>query len=150
ADAGGAPALAAPGPRPRQPDHRVRNLVLMLISHGGGTMSRAAAEGQLIELSRFSLSAMVQLGQELRSTHHAVGSMEEVADRVVRIFRERFIDELGQPANSLVRFYKTIFYGDLEDDLRVVAARTLLGTAPGPKMRCLVLLASAGTRPEWN
>jgi diguanylate cyclase (GGDEF)-like protein len=76
--------------------------------------------------------------------------MEEMAARVVRIFRERFVDELGQPANSLVRFYKTIFYEDLEDDLRVSATRALSGAVPEPKMRCLVLLASAGTRPEWN
>ena len=73
-------------------------------------MSGHAAVNQRVELAKFWLSAMVQLGRELSTVHHASQSMEEVADRIVQAFRERFTDERGELTNVLVRFYKTMFF----------------------------------------
>jgi len=113
-------------------------------------MSGQAAVNQRVELAKFSLSAMVQLGRELSTVHHASQSMEEVADRIVQAFRERFIDERGELTNVLVRFYKTMFFADLDDRLREIATASLRGARAEPGMRCLTLLASAGEKPQWN
>src|SRR5262245_41405150 len=112
-------------------------------------MLRHAAEMHL-DLTRFSLSSAIQLGKELRALHTNANSMEDVADRVVRLLRERFVDQQGEPTNVLVRFYRTMFLADLDERFHAIATRGLKGAAPHPGTRCLTLLASAGSRREWN
>src|SRR5207245_2067120 len=56
----------------------------------------------------------------------------------------------GAQSCALVRFFKTHPYEDLDGALRAFARRMLGGPPSGPAMKCLVLLATAGHRPEWN
>lgn len=76
--------------------------------------------------------------------------MEEVAGRTVRYLYRRLVDEEGEPACVLVRFFKVRTFADLDPGLQEFA-RGLLGDRPeDPAMKCLTLLATAGVRPEWN
>jgi diguanylate cyclase (GGDEF)-like protein len=113
-------------------------------------MSLHAADIPRYELASFSLSSVLRLSAELRTLHENARSMEDVAVRVVRTLRERFIDEQGQPAHVLVRFYKTVFLADLDDRIRSIAHRVLRDVPPNPAMRCLTLLGTAGSKREWN
>src|SRR5262245_21018751 len=113
-------------------------------------MLRHAADMQRLDLTRFSLSSAIQLGKELRTLHINANSMEDVADRVVRLLRERFVDQQGELTNVLVRFYRTMFLADLDERLRVIATRGLKDVAPDSDTRCLALLATAGSKREWN
>jgi hypothetical protein len=101
-------------------------------------------------LAAFDLQQMLRCGLDLRQSTRASVSMEAAADAVVRYFYETMRDEgSGARQCPLVRFYKTHTYGDLEPEQKQFAAN-MLGSEPAPEMRCLVLLASAGDRPEWN
>jgi hypothetical protein len=51
---------------------------------------------------------------------------------------------------ALARFFATRPYGSLEAELRLRARRLLGSVPPSSQMRCLVLMGSAGMRPEWN
>lgn len=103
------------------------------------------------DLASFSLSDMAEFSAALRAIGAGAESLEEVARRIVRHLHEQFIDpETGGRACSMVRFYKTHPFGDLDDDLREFARRRLGGVPGSPTMQCLVLMASAGERPEWN
>jgi hypothetical protein len=82
--------------------------------------------------------------------------LEEVANRVVRYLYDELRDPDAAPgqgaggrACALVRLFKTHPYGGLDGDLQAFARRGLDGP-PAQGLRCLVLLASAGDRPEWN
>src|SRR5262249_27190577 len=46
--------------------------------------------------------------------------------------------------------FKTHSFGELDLGLRQFATSLLGDTAPSPAMKCLVLLATAGEKPEWN
>lgn len=77
--------------------------------------------------------------------------MEEAANRVVRCLRDNLFDEHSAgPACELVRFFKTHPYGDLPSELLAFADRSRDGQAFTAQMKCLTLLATAGSRPEWN
>jgi hypothetical protein len=117
----------------------------------------------MYDLTRFALSDLAACGAALRKLGAGAASMEEVANRVVR----HLYDELGDPdapllpssaareearggrACALVRLFKTHPFSALDGDLQAFAQRSLDGRPP-PGLRCLVLMASAGDRPEWN
>lgn len=105
----------------------------------------------MLDLTHFSLRDMTECGATLRKLGAEAGSLEEVANRVVRYLFENLGDSPGtRPACVLVRFFKTCEYGQLPEDLRRVADATLGGTPASPAMKCLTLLATAGVKPEWN
>jgi hypothetical protein len=86
----------------------------------------------------------------LRRCGRDAATMEEAAQRIVRYLHEHLRDgRTGAAACPLVRFFKTHPHADLEEDLRGRVWRQL-GVEPEPALKCLVLLASAGDRPEWN
>jgi hypothetical protein len=77
--------------------------------------------------------------------------MQEVADWVVRYLFDQLRDsQSGETTCVLVRLFKTHAFGDLPADLQQLASGVLLGQSTAPDMKCLVLLASAGHKPEWN
>ena len=51
---------------------------------------------------------------------------------------------------ALARFFATRSFGRLDADLQSCARRLLGNVPPSSQMRCLVLMGSAGMRPEWN
>jgi hypothetical protein len=102
-------------------------------------------------LSRFGFNDMMDCRGRLRDLlDHNPGTLEEAAERAVDFFYREFVDDSGQPACALVRFFKTHPYGDLSEELQGVVR----GMAPAaewlPELRCLTLLATRGDEPQWN
>lgn len=102
-------------------------------------------------IADFTLKDMVDFSSALRQMGSGAASMEEVADKIVHYLYENLVDKkTGEKSCVLVRLFKTHPYGELDEDLEEFA-RNILKTSPGsPAMKCLILLASAGTQPEWN
>ena len=102
------------------------------------------------DLSEFSLGDMLQCGLELRQRMRGAPTMEAAANSVVRYLydncRER---SSGQRECSLVRFYKTHPYGELDPMLQLFARVRLGEVQPSADMRCLTLLATVGDEPSW-
>ena len=77
--------------------------------------------------------------------------MEDVAGRIVRYLYNALINgETGERACSLIRFFKTHAFEDLDDELRDFVLGMLRGTTPTQGMKCLTLLGTAGENREWN
>jgi len=101
-------------------------------------------------LFNFSIKEMMSSGKVLRNIGSKAASMEEVAERIVRYFFDLLVDEKGERAASLVRFFKTHPYGELDEELQQFA-RKMLGREPASAaMKCLVLLGTAGEEAAWN
>jgi hypothetical protein len=104
----------------------------------------------MYDLTRFTLGDMTACGAALRKAGAGARSMEETAGRMVRHLYEGLRGPgADAPACPLVRFFKTHAADDLDADLRAWARRAL-GREPPPGLKCLLLLATAGDRPEWN
>jgi hypothetical protein len=105
----------------------------------------------MANITDFSLKDMVEFSAALRLMGSGAASMEEVADTIVRYLYDHLTDrETGERAVALVRFFKTHPYGELDTELQEFAVKQLPAPPESPAMKCLVLLASAGIRPEWN
>lgn len=109
------------------------------------------AESHGYDLLRFTMADMTRCGAEIRQLGLDGASMEEIANRIVSYLYENIVDpETGQPCAALVRLFKTHPYDDLPTDLRRFAAN-LLGEEPViANPTCLTLLATSGSRDEWN
>ena len=103
------------------------------------------------DIGNFTLKDMAECSGALRTMGAGATSMEETANRMVRHLHDHLLDgKSGEQAFVLARLFKTHPYGDLDEELRA-AARNMIGMpSPPPSMKCLVLLATAGARPEWN
>ena len=112
---------------------------------GGGSGSRAT-----YDLTGFTIREMSECGKAMRALGEGATSMEETAGRIVRHFYDGLVDAEGERACALVRFYKTHPYRGLDSELQGFAGTLLGGDPPSPDMKCLVLLATAGDRDEWN
>ncbi|PKL68491.1 MAG: hypothetical protein CVV30_11310 [Methanomicrobiales archaeon HGW-Methanomicrobiales-1] len=102
-------------------------------------------------IDEFTLKDMVEVSAALRRMGEDAASMEEVTDKIVHYLHDHLIDKnTGDKACVLVRFFKTYPYSELDAGLQEFA-RTMLSSPPeSPAMKCMILLASAGTQPEWN
>ena len=103
------------------------------------------------DIGDFTLKDMAECSGALRTMGAGATSMEETANRMVRYLYDHFLDgRTGQKAFVLARLFKTHPYDELDEELRA-AARSMIGMpSPPSSMKCLVLLATAGARPEWN
>lgn len=100
------------------------------------------------DLRTFDADDLGPLGDTLRSIRGL--SMEEAARAIVGVLHEELRDGRdGSPACALVRLYKTHAFGGLGPDLQAFA-RGVAGHDLAPDVRCLTLLATAGSEPEWN
>lgn len=105
----------------------------------------------MYDIRRFNLSDMTACGAVLRKLGANAQSMEDVANKIVRHLYDEMVDgTTGLRALSLVRFFKTHPYEDLDEELRTFADGVLGDMPAPPEMRCLTLLASSGEEPEWN
>jgi hypothetical protein len=103
------------------------------------------------DLTRFSLRDMTDCAAALRKLDAGAKSMEEVATRIVRYLHEHFIDQKsGERACALVRLFVTLRFELLDEELQAFARSKLQGMPDSPVMKCLTLLGSAGSQPEWN
>src|SRR5512135_1639022 len=112
--------------------------------HGGSVFEpRRDGAAAMLDFSRFSLSNMVETGTALRSVGDGAGTMEEVADRIVKAIDDRFrIPGTGEPACVLVRLFKTHPYRDLPAELQTIAREQMAPCVPSPRTRCLTLLGT--------
>jgi hypothetical protein len=93
---------------------------------------------------------MTELSARLRTSSADVGSMEEAAQRVVRLLYDSIVVAAsGERACALVRFYKTHPLNALPFDLQEFA-RNAQKAELEPNTTCLTLLATVGDEPEWN
>jgi hypothetical protein len=105
----------------------------------------------MFHLESFTFTQMIEVGSKLRKLGEGAKNMEEVANRVVQNLYEDFVSgPNGQKECVLVRLFKMHPYGGLDGELRQFADGMLHGAEASPAMKCLVLLATAGDRPEWN
>lgn len=106
------------------------------------------------DMMDFTIHDMTECGKALRKMGEGVQSMEEASDRIVRHLYDTLIDgQTGMRACSLVRFFKTHNYEGLDNELQGFASNMLgvLGEKQAlPEMKCLILLSTAGEKPEWN
>ena len=113
--------------------------------------STASSSRPSNQLQHLALSDVVRSGSAIRQMAQGAHSMEEVANRIVRYFFESYVDPAtGDNEIALVRFFKTQSFGSLNQDLRDAAATIAPVEQLTDRTKCLVLLASAGVRPEWN
>jgi hypothetical protein len=104
-----------------------------------------------IDLSDFSLSAMLRTGIALRRAVRDCRTLEASAGQIVRYFHEHCVEgQSGTRTCALARFYKTHPFATLEPSLREYVSERMNGHAPDSTMRCLTLLGTAGDEPAWN
>jgi len=104
----------------------------------------------MYDLTHFTLKDMTVCGAALRQIGQGATSMEDVANRIVRYCYDSFVDERGERANAMVRFFITHPYTDLADDLRE-RVDAFFGHSPDdPAIKCQTLLATIGDNPDWH
>ena len=99
-------------------------------------------------ISRFSLTDLMVCGARIRAMSARHESREGFAEELVRFLYDRVIDDDGQRAFALVRFFETRSYAELDEDLKRIAAAAFPQISSATK--CLTLLATAGDQPAWN
>jgi hypothetical protein len=103
------------------------------------------------ELSRFRYTDMMDVRGRLRDLLGGeAATLREAAERAVEFFYRELVDERGQPACALVRFFKTHPYRDLAPELQEIARAAAPEAAMRPDLRCLTLVATRGQEPDWN
>ncbi len=113
----------------------------------------ARVSGSSVEmhnLTQFSMADMATCSSALRRIGHGAHTMEDVAGRIVEYLYGQISGGPGQGSPfALVRLFKTHPYGELDAELQTFA-RNLLGHEPQPSTKCLTLLATTGSKPEWR
>lgn len=107
------------------------------------------AATRTVRLETFDADDVRPLSDALRSVGADADSAARVAQALVERLYASLADADGNPACALVRLYKTQLYGALDPEQQAFATE-VLGEVPGPEVRCLTLLGTAGDRPEWN
>jgi len=83
----------------------------------------------MYDLTKFTLRDMTECGAALRNLSVGAGSMEEVANKIVRYLYDYLIDrQTGEKSCALVRFYKTHPFGELDEALQRATHGSLVPT----------------------
>ena len=98
-------------------------------------------------LRDLSLTDVDACGAAIRELGTDASSRAQVAERIVKLFHERFREANDQGAFSLVRCFETCGFEELDEQLQTIARGSCDG-APGT--RILRLIATAGDQAEWN
>jgi hypothetical protein len=102
-------------------------------------------------LSRFGFGDMMDCRGRIRDLFaDDPPTLEAAAERTVEFFRRELVDEHGQPACALGRFFKTHPFRDLPEDLQTVGRAASPEAASIPDLRCLTLVATRGDEEDWN
>ncbi len=102
-------------------------------------------------LSRFGFGDMMDCRGRIRELFaDDPPTLEAAAERSVEFFRRELVDERGQPACALVRFFKTHPYRDLPEGLQAVVREASPEAVSIPDLRCLTLVATRGDEEDWN
>jgi PAS domain S-box-containing protein len=116
-----------------------------------GLATRFLGGDAKFDIKNFTIREITKCGMAIRTMGDGSASMEETAGRIVRYLYDRLIGEQsGERACSLVRFFVTSAFEDLDDELKDTAVALLGGIIPLPVMKCLNLLGTVGENQEWN
>ena len=104
-----------------------------------------------LDLSDFTLGAMLRSGIALRRAVRDCRTLEAAARTIARYFHEHCVD-LGSGVRTcaLCRFYVTQRFDSLEPELQQYVVETSGMPTPAADMRCLALLGTAGDESAWN
>lgn len=103
------------------------------------------------DLRDFSLTDTIRCGTDLRRIIETATSVEGAAQAITAHFHESMEDaKTGEPSCALVRCYKTHSFSKLPPDLQGFARSILKRKPSRPDVKCLTLLGTTGSRPEWN
>ena len=103
------------------------------------------------DIGNFTLKDMAECSGALRRMGVGASSMEATAERIVRYLYDHFLDgKTGRQAFVLARLFKTHPYSELDEELAGHAGKMIGMPSPPASMKCLVLLATAGVKAEWN
>lgn len=104
----------------------------------------------IFNLAEFSLLDMLRCSRGLRQVGESATSLNSGATAVVGYLFSQFADpETKEPQCALVRFYRTMSYGELSPDLQLFATRKLTGHKLTADTKVLVLTATVGVEREW-
>lgn len=99
-------------------------------------------------LTAFNINDMLQVSSALRKMGEGAATLAAAAQRSVCYLYDTLRDEQGQPACILVRCFKLHPWGGLPPELAKVA-QTQSAEPLSAELKCLVLLATFGQKPEW-
>ena len=103
------------------------------------------------DLSALTLSDVVRCGYFFRQMAIHSKSMEEMVNGIVNhLFDSCKNPETGENDITLVRFFKTHSFGDLDQSLQESAQALAPDSQLKANTKCLILLATAGERSQWN
>lgn len=98
-----------------------------------------------------SESDVASCGARLARLGDDAVSMEDAATKIVTFLYENLHhDQPSAKACTLIRFYKTHPFKDLDNELQAYAVDRLGGEPQSEDMRCLTLLATIGENRQWN
>lgn len=97
----------------------------------------------------FSLTDTIRCGSELRRIIDRAPSIEDAAQGMTGFLYRSLVAD-GEPACALVRCYKTHPFNELPPDLQGFARNALKRKPDNPRLTCLTLLGTTGSKPEWN
>jgi hypothetical protein len=97
----------------------------------------------------FSVTDTIRCGSEMRRIIDRSPSIEDAAQSVTEFLYNSLIAD-DQPACALVRCYKTHPFNELPPDLQGFARNALKRKPDNPRLACLTLLGTTGSKPEWN
>jgi hypothetical protein len=97
----------------------------------------------------FSVTDTIRCGSELRRIIDRSPSVEDAAQGMTGYLYRSLVSD-GEPACALVRCYKTHPFNELPADLQGFARNALKRKPDSPKLSCLTLLGTTGSKPEWN
>lgn len=109
------------------------------------------ADKLMYDFTKFTLQDTIHCGDALQQLESKAKNVEELAGLTVKYLYDHFIDKrTGQKSCILVRFFMTYPYESLSEELRQLTSAMLHGQPVSQEMKCLILLATAGVKPEWN
>jgi len=114
-------------------------------------MTNQDEKPETYDITSFTIREMTECGKKIRIMNNGAASMEEVAGRIVKYLYDTMVDgRTGERVCSLVRFFKTHTFEQLDDKLKGFAVSMLGKGTVIPAMKCLALLGTVGENPKWN
>ncbi|MBI4867308.1 MAG: hypothetical protein HY816_10190 [Candidatus Wallbacteria bacterium] len=103
----------------------------------------------MYDIANFKLSDTLRCGADLRGVGDGAGSLEDACRAAIDYLYARLGDG-SSPACVLARAFLTLPYGSLPPGLQQFARRFPVEDSLTEATRCLTLLATTGSLPEWN
>ncbi|MBW7899345.1 hypothetical protein B188_22400 [Candidatus Brocadiaceae bacterium B188] len=105
----------------------------------------------MYDITKFTFEDMIRCGEALQNLELKAKNVEDLANLIVHYFYDNLIDRnTGEKSCALVRFFMTYPYASLDEELRQLTDKALHGQTVPQEMKCLILLATAGSQTAWN